>query len=54
MNNGQSSDEFELKFSGSSELELWDIPCIARVMVKITLSGGVSIVSQQAGWNIPS
>ena len=30
----------------------WDIPCIARVMVKITLSGGVSIVSQRAGWKI--
>ena len=30
---------------------LWDIPCIARVMVRITLSGGVSNVSQLAGWN---
>ena len=29
----------------------WDIPCIARVMVRITLSGGVSNVSQRAGWN---
>ena len=30
---------------------VWDIPCIARVMVRITLSGGVSNLSQRAGWN---
>ena len=29
----------------------WDIPCIARVMVRITFSGGVSNLSQRAGWN---
>ena len=34
----------------SSYIE-WDIPCIARVMVRITLSGGVSNMSQRAGWN---
>ena len=33
------------------EFSIWDIPCIARVMVRITLSGGVANVSQQAGWN---
>ena len=27
--------------------KVWDIPCIARVMVRITLSGGVSNVSQR-------
>ena len=27
------------------KLQVWDIPCIARVMVRITLSGGVSNVS---------
>ena len=32
-------------------LQVWDIPCIARVMVRITLPGGVSNVSQRAGWN---
>ena len=36
---------------GSINIVEWDIPCIARVMVRITLSGGVSNVSQRAGWN---
>ena len=31
--------------------KVWDIPCIALMMVRITLSGGVSNVSQRAGWN---
>ena len=30
---------------------VWDIPCIARVMVWISFPGGGSKVSQQAGWN---
>jgi hypothetical protein len=30
---------------------VWDIPCIARVMVWISYPGGGSKVSQQAGWN---
>ena len=29
----------------------WDIPCIARVTVRISFPGGGSKVSQQAGWN---
>ena len=33
------------------DFQVWDIPCIARVMVRITLSGGVSNLSQRAGWN---
>ena len=36
---------------GGIGAKVWDIPCIARVMVRITLSGGVSNVSQRAGWN---
>ena len=30
---------------------VWDIPCIARVMVWISFSGGGSNVSQRSGWN---
>ena len=39
------------EFTETTALVEWDIPCIARVMVRITLSGGVSNVSQRAGWN---
>ena len=47
--------DFHVKIVGILTLQgyygLSDIPCIARVMVRITLSGGVSNVSQRAGWN---
>ena len=37
----------DLFFTTSAIIGEWDNPCIARVMVRITLSGGVSNVSQQ-------
>ena len=36
------------KFRRHAHVQVWDIPCIARVMVRITLSGGVANVSQRA------
>ena len=55
----RSQDLFEVALKSHTVLrecdgllaEVWDIPCIARVMVWISYPGGGSKVSQQAGWN---